>query len=78
MRYQTFGEVSPERRDHEGLPPVMPLVGGMNGWKCVSWWKLTHHVRALGGQGPVLGIGAGARERDRVAGGVVVSAAAAC
>ncbi len=54
IRYQTLAEVSP----NDGIviePLVSPLVGCRNGWKCVSWWKLTHQVKAEAGKAPVSG-----------------------
>jgi len=33
----------------------MPLVGGMKGWKCESWWKLIHQVSELAGSVPSSG-----------------------
>jgi hypothetical protein len=35
MRYQTFADVSPSTGTTKD-PPLIPLVGGMNGWKWVS------------------------------------------
>jgi hypothetical protein len=54
IRYQTFAEVSPSTGTTND-PPVIPLVGGMNGWKWVSWWKLIHHVSDEGGSVPSSG-----------------------
>ena len=69
MRYQTLAAVSPV----VGIvnePPVAPLVAGTNGCVCVSWWKSTCQVNALGGQRAVLGVGARARVGDGVSRGV--------
>jgi hypothetical protein len=54
MRYQTFADVSPSTGT-TNEPPVIPLVGGMKGWKWVSWWKLIHHVNDEGGRDPSSG-----------------------
>jgi len=35
MRYHVFADASPTTGTTK-VPPVIPLVGGMNGWKCVS------------------------------------------
>ena len=51
-------------------PLVEPLVGAMNGWVCSAWWKSTCHVNALAGSVAVLGVGARAREVDRLAAAV--------
>ena len=54
MRYQTLADVSPVVGIWN-VPPVMPLVSGMNGCVCVSWWKSTRHVNALAGSVPSSG-----------------------
>ena len=54
MRYQTLADVSPV----VGIvnePLVAPLVGGMNGCVCVSWWKSTCQVNARAGSVPSSG-----------------------
>src|SRR6185295_2538102 len=37
------------------VPEVTPLVGGMNGGTCISWWRSTRQVNAPGGSAPSSG-----------------------
>ena len=50
-RYHTFEDVSPTSGTVK-VPPVCPLVGGMKGCRCSSWWKSTRQVKALAGSVP--------------------------
>ena len=69
IRNQTFAEISP-CVGTVNEPLVMPVVAGMNGWKCVSWWKSTRQVKALAGSAPFSGSFAGAGEVDGLSAGV--------
>ena len=53
-RYQTSDSVWPTVGG-TNEPLVAPLVGAMNGWTCVAWWKSTCQVNALAGSAPSSG-----------------------
>ena len=54
MRYQTLVSGCPVVGT-VNEPLVAPVVDGMNGCECVSWWKSTRQVKALAGSVPFSG-----------------------